>query len=199
MESSKGDGQLTACEVILFHHEDMGIPREIAKFGIRQGMWGAVKNIERGLRLYQKERASGAPLSRSAVLAQINTKINPDYMKSLEISEEDSPETEAYFEEYDYRVRHLQKKQLREEVKRLRELKKNRGKDGQTSYDGYAKEAGDEESGSPSAVAVPLPDMTLPPSFDGENHTYRYLSVFFNRKIIYNLLFLNYHSHHCTP
>ncbi|KAG5558925.1 hypothetical protein RHGRI_008761 [Rhododendron griersonianum] len=94
VESSKGDGQLTACEVILFHHEDMGIPREIAKFGIRQGMWGAVKNIERGLRLYQKERASGAPLSRSAVLAQINTKINPDYMKSLEISEEDSPETE---------------------------------------------------------------------------------------------------------
>ncbi|KAF7149023.1 hypothetical protein RHSIM_Rhsim03G0215200 [Rhododendron simsii] len=94
VESSKGDGQLTACEVILFHHEDMGIPREIAKFGIRQGMWGAVKNIERGLRLYQKERASGAPLSGSAVLAQINTKINPDYMKSLEISEEDSPETE---------------------------------------------------------------------------------------------------------
>lgn len=94
VKSSKGDGQLTACEVILFHHEDMGIPREIAKFGIRQGMWGAVKNIERGLHLYQNERASGAPLSRSAVLAQINTKINPDYMKSLEISEEDSPETE---------------------------------------------------------------------------------------------------------
>jgi hypothetical protein len=92
--SSEGDDQLTACEVMLFHHEDMGIPREIAKFGIRQGMWGAVKNIERGLRLYQKERASGAPLSRSAVLAQINTKVNPDYMKSLEISEEDAPETE---------------------------------------------------------------------------------------------------------
>ncbi|GFY84017.1 polyketide cyclase/dehydrase and lipid transport superfamily protein [Actinidia rufa] len=62
--SSKGNGQLTACEVILFHHEDMGIPWEIAKFGVRQGMWGAVKKIERGLRAYQKERASGAPLSR---------------------------------------------------------------------------------------------------------------------------------------
>ncbi|XP_057478584.1 uncharacterized protein LOC130765974 [Actinidia eriantha] len=91
--SSKGNGQLTACEVILFHHEDMGIPWEIAKFGVRQGMWGAVNKIERGLRAYQKERASGAPLSRSAFLAQVNTKINPDYLKSLE-SAEDSPETE---------------------------------------------------------------------------------------------------------
>ncbi|PSS32952.1 StAR-related lipid transfer protein like [Actinidia chinensis var. chinensis] len=91
--SSKGNGQLTACEVILFHHEDMGIPWEIAKFGVRQGMWGTVKKIERGLRAYQKERASGAPLSRSAFLAQVNTKINPDYLKSLE-SAEDSPETE---------------------------------------------------------------------------------------------------------
>ena len=91
--SSKGTGQLTACEVMLFHHEDMGIPWEIAKFGVRQGMWGAVKKIERGLRAYQKERASGDPLSRSAFLAQVNTKINPDYLKSLE-SAEDSPETE---------------------------------------------------------------------------------------------------------
>ncbi|PSS04499.1 StAR-related lipid transfer protein like [Actinidia chinensis var. chinensis] len=91
--SCKGNGQLTACEVILFHLEDMGIPWEIAKFGVRQGMWGTVKKIERGLRAYQKERASGAPLSRSAFLAQVNTKINPDYLKSLE-SAEDSPETE---------------------------------------------------------------------------------------------------------
>ncbi|CAL5364626.1 hypothetical protein CsSME_00002075 [Camellia sinensis var. sinensis] len=92
--SKKGNGQLTDCEVILFHHEDMGIPWEIAKFGVRQGMWGAVKKIERGFRAYQKERASGAPLSRSAFLAQVNTKINPVYLKSLE-SAEDSPETEV--------------------------------------------------------------------------------------------------------
>ncbi|KAL7003774.1 hypothetical protein U1Q18_004919 [Sarracenia purpurea var. burkii] len=90
--SSKGNGQPTTCEVILFHHEDMGIPWEIAKFGVRQGMWGAVKKIERGLRAYQKERASGAPLSRYVLLAQVNTKINPDYLVSLESSTEDSPE-----------------------------------------------------------------------------------------------------------
>lgn len=86
VESNRGDGQLTACEVILFHHEDMGIPREIAKLGVRQGMWGAVKKIEPGLRAYQKHRASEAPLSRCAFMAQINTKIDADYLRSLESS-----------------------------------------------------------------------------------------------------------------
>ncbi|KAL3834889.1 hypothetical protein ACJIZ3_009625 [Penstemon smallii] len=74
---SRRDGRMTACEVLLFHHEDMGIPWEIAKLGIRQGMWGAVKKIDPGLRAYQKHRASPeAPLSRSASMAQINTKAN---------------------------------------------------------------------------------------------------------------------------
>ncbi|KAL9678464.1 hypothetical protein QQ045_016308 [Rhodiola kirilowii] len=81
-ESKMGDGQLTATEVMLFHHEDMGIPWEIAKLGVRQGMWGAVKKIEPGLRAYQKERASGTPISRPAFMAQINTKVSPDYLNS---------------------------------------------------------------------------------------------------------------------
>lgn len=89
MESRRGtDGQLTASEVLLFHHEDMGIPREIAKLGVRHGMWGTVKKIELGLRAYQKERASLIPLSRPASLAQINTKINTEYLRSLESSED---------------------------------------------------------------------------------------------------------------
>ncbi|KAL5738778.1 hypothetical protein ACOSP7_031539 [Xanthoceras sorbifolium] len=83
-ESRRGNGQLTACEVLLFHHEDMGIPYEIAKLGIRQGMWGAVKKIEPGLHAYQKERESGVPHSRPTFMAQINTKINPDYLRALE-------------------------------------------------------------------------------------------------------------------
>ncbi|KAL2249107.1 uncharacterized protein LOC105166783 [Sesamum indicum] len=94
VESRKGNGQLSACEVILFHHEDMGIPWEIAKFGVRQGMWGAVKNIERGFRAYQKHRLSGAPISRHAFMAQVNTKLDPDYMKILE-GEGDSSETQS--------------------------------------------------------------------------------------------------------
>ncbi|XP_051121513.1 uncharacterized protein LOC127244946 [Andrographis paniculata] len=84
VESRRGNGQLSACEVVLFHHEDMGIPWEIAKFGVRQGMWGAVKNIARGFRVYQKHRATKASLSHHALMAEINTKISPDYLKILE-------------------------------------------------------------------------------------------------------------------
>ncbi|KAK6935632.1 START domain [Dillenia turbinata] len=100
VESRRGDGQLTSCEVLLFHHEDMGIPWEIAKLGVRQGMWGCVKKIDPGLRAYQKERASGAPLSSFAFMAQINTKVCADHLRALECSgndtsEDDSPELSA--------------------------------------------------------------------------------------------------------
>lgn len=90
VESRKGNGQLTACEVLLFHYEDMGIPWEIAKFGVRQGMWGAVRKIERGLRSYQKARASNAKISHCALMAQVNTKIDPEYLKSTDGDEESS-------------------------------------------------------------------------------------------------------------
>ncbi|GLT64644.1 hypothetical protein SLA2020_371240 [Shorea laevis] len=96
VESRRGDGQLTACEVLLFHHEDMGIPWEIAKLGVRQGMWGAVKKIDPGLRAYQKERASGASLSQCAFMAQINTKVSADYLRSLESSNSDASELETH-------------------------------------------------------------------------------------------------------
>ncbi|KAK4351027.1 hypothetical protein RND71_030340 [Anisodus tanguticus] len=89
VESRKGNGQLTACEVLLFHHEDMGIPWEIAKFGVRQGMWGAVRKIERGLRSYQKSRASNMKISHCAFMAHVNTKIDPENLP-LEGDEESS-------------------------------------------------------------------------------------------------------------
>ncbi|PKI64388.1 hypothetical protein CRG98_015248 [Punica granatum] len=94
VESKRRDGQLTACEVLLFHYEDMGIPWEIAKLGVRQGMWGAVKKIDPGLRAYQRERAAGAPLSRCAFMAQINTKVSADYLRSLESMTAETSETE---------------------------------------------------------------------------------------------------------
>ncbi|MED6222367.1 hypothetical protein PIB30_063619 [Stylosanthes scabra] len=90
---SRKDDQMTACEVLLFHHEDMGIPWEIAKLGVRQGMWGAVKKFDPALRIYKKERASGVPLSPCARAAKINTKITPEYMSSLENATSDITET----------------------------------------------------------------------------------------------------------
>ncbi|KAJ4759875.1 Polyketide cyclase/dehydrase and lipid transport superfamily protein [Rhynchospora pubera] len=77
---SKRDGQMTACEVLLFHHEEMGIPREIAKLGVRQGMWGCVRRIEPGLRAYQLVRSSPGtgPVSHYVEMARINTKFNAE-------------------------------------------------------------------------------------------------------------------------
>ncbi|KAJ3706215.1 hypothetical protein LUZ61_009920 [Rhynchospora tenuis] len=77
---SKRDGQMTACEVLLFHHEEMGIPREIAKLGVRQGMWGCVKRIEPGLRAYQLVRSSpdAGPVSHYVEMARISTKFNAE-------------------------------------------------------------------------------------------------------------------------
>ncbi|KAL2921674.1 StAR-related lipid transfer protein 7 mitochondrial [Bienertia sinuspersici] len=94
-ESRRGTGQMTACEVLLFHHEDMGIPWEIAKLGVRQGMWGAVKKIDPGLRAYQKARAAGGPLSPTASIAQITTKVNPNGLKSLLSGNNDQSVTEV--------------------------------------------------------------------------------------------------------
>jgi len=95
VESRKGDGQLSACEVTLIHHEDMGIPKDVAKLGVRHGMWGAVKKLHSGMRAYQNARKSEASLSRSASLAAITTKISSggtmDSLVSVSGEEEAEP------------------------------------------------------------------------------------------------------------
>ncbi|KAK6914046.1 START domain [Dillenia turbinata] len=78
VESLKGDGQLTACEVTLLHYEDMGIPKDVAKLGLRHGMWGTVKKLHSGFRAYQLARKSEAQLSRCALMARITTKLSFD-------------------------------------------------------------------------------------------------------------------------
>ncbi|XVF28680.1 hypothetical protein REPUB_Repub15cG0051200 [Reevesia pubescens] len=74
VESRKGDGQLSACEVTLLHYEDMGIPKDVAKLGLRHGMWGAVKKLHSGMRAYQNSRKTDTSLSRCALMARITTK-----------------------------------------------------------------------------------------------------------------------------
>jgi hypothetical protein len=73
----------------------MGIPNEIAKIGIRQGMWGCVKRIEPGLRAYQKARAAGEPPSKSALMARINTKVGDNFVRALESNIDESDIMEA--------------------------------------------------------------------------------------------------------
>ncbi|RWW21747.1 hypothetical protein GW17_00014078 [Ensete ventricosum] len=78
VESRKQDGQLSSCEVTLIHYEDMGIPKDVAKVGVRHGMWGAVKRLQSGMRTYQLMRKTEASLSRCALMARITTKIPID-------------------------------------------------------------------------------------------------------------------------
>ncbi|CAN8324479.1 unnamed protein product [Cochlearia groenlandica] len=88
VESRKGDGQQTACEVSLVHYEDMGIPKDVAKLGVRHGMWGAVKKLNSGLRAYQTVRKSDPSPSRIAQMARITTKLNMDSAESSTRDEE---------------------------------------------------------------------------------------------------------------
>ncbi|XP_010259605.1 PREDICTED: translocase of chloroplast 159, chloroplastic [Nelumbo nucifera] len=94
-------------------------------------------------------------------------------LKKAQVAELSKEQRKAYFDEYDYRMKLLQKKQWREEVRRLREIKKKGKADG-IDYGYMGEDVDQEENGSPAAVPVPLPDMVLPPSFDGDNPAYRY-------------------------
>lgn len=78
VESRKGDGQLSACEVTLVHYEDMGIPKDVAKLGVRHGMWCTVKKLHSGMRAYQNARKSEASPSKCALMARITTKVSSD-------------------------------------------------------------------------------------------------------------------------
>ncbi|XP_068310443.1 translocase of chloroplast 159, chloroplastic-like [Pyrus communis] len=92
-------------------------------------------------------------------------------LKKAQIAKLSREQRKAYAEEYDYRVKLLQKKMWKEELRRMKEMKK-KGKVSEEEY-GYLGEE-DPENGAPAAVPVALPDMVLPPSFDGENPAYRY-------------------------
>ncbi|GFP94125.1 star-related lipid transfer protein 7 mitochondrial [Phtheirospermum japonicum] len=91
-QSRRGDGQLTACEVTLVHYEDMGIPKDVAKLGVRHGMWGTVKKLHAGFRAYQTARKSDASLSRCALNARIATKVS--FIEGTDCGEQVSGEEE---------------------------------------------------------------------------------------------------------
>ncbi|CAM8973647.1 unnamed protein product [Rhodiola kirilowii] len=90
-------------------------------------------------------------------------------LRKSQLAKLNKEQLKAYYEEYDYRVKLLQKKQWKEELKRMKEMKK-----GKVPGSEFLGDEADPEDGAPAAVPVPLPDMVLPPSFDGDNPAYRY-------------------------
>ncbi|CAN6308602.1 unnamed protein product [Urochloa humidicola] len=71
-----------------------------------------------------------------------------------------------YFDEYDYRIKLLQKKQLKEQLRRFKEMKEVSDNDAPSDDDHPDDEYGTDRS--------PMPDLALPSSFDSEDPVYRY-------------------------
>lgn len=96
--------------------------------------------------------------------------IDLDNMTKEVLQEDDEYDQLPHFKplrksyENDYQLKILQKMKLREELKRLKKMKGEKG-------------AQDEQEANSAAVAIPLPDMVLPPSFDCKNlaHLYQFL------------------------
>ncbi|KAL2329090.1 hypothetical protein Fmac_022517 [Flemingia macrophylla] len=78
----------------------------------------------------------------------------------------------AYFDELEYREKLLMKKQLKEERKRRKMMKKMAESTKNQPMD-YSENV-EEESGGAASVPVPMPDLSLPASFDSDNPTHRY-------------------------
>ncbi|RWV82776.1 hypothetical protein GW17_00055691, partial [Ensete ventricosum] len=94
-------------------------------------------------------------------------------LKKSQIAKLTKEQRRAYFDEYDYRVKLLQKKQWKEELRRLKEMKNGR-KVFKDDF-GHANMVEDfDQDNAPATLPVPLPDMVLPPSFDCDTPTYRY-------------------------
>ncbi|CAH2051681.1 unnamed protein product [Thlaspi arvense] len=82
------------------------------------------------------------------------------------------PQKKQYLDEMDYREKLFMKKQMKQERKRRKMFKKFAAeiKDLPKEH----SENVEEESGGPSSVPVPMPDLSLPASFDSDNPTHRY-------------------------
>ncbi|KAM1003142.1 hypothetical protein ACFX2C_003504 [Malus domestica] len=78
----------------------------------------------------------------------------------------------AYFDELEYREKLFMKKQLKEEKKRQKLMKKMAAASNELPSD-YVENVEEDSSGAAS-VPIPMPDLALPASFDSDNPTHRY-------------------------
>ena len=61
--------------MLLFHYEDIGLPQEVVKLGVRAGMWNMVKKLHLGVQIYNMEKANDDSPSYYAIMAHITTKL----------------------------------------------------------------------------------------------------------------------------
>ncbi|KAK8934976.1 hypothetical protein KSP39_PZI015071 [Platanthera zijinensis] len=95
------------------------------------------------------------------------------YLGRSELAKLSKVQRRAYYDELDYREKLFFKKQLREEKKHRKLLKKMSESVPDVSIDHNGKNV-EDESGVPASIPVPMPDVALPNSFDSDYPTHRY-------------------------
>ena len=60
------DGRLTSAECILSHFEEQHVNQDVARFAVKCGMWGVVKNMDGGFRKFQRNRLARHRAARAA-------------------------------------------------------------------------------------------------------------------------------------
>ncbi|KAJ0264252.1 Translocase of chloroplast 120 [Hirschfeldia incana] len=80
-----------------------------------------------------------------------------------------------YLDEMEYREKLFMKRQMKEERKRRKMMKKFAAEI--KEFANEKSENVEEERSEPAGVPVPMPDLSLPASFDSDNPTHRYRSL----------------------
>lgn len=93
-------------------------------------------------------------------------------LTTSQLAELTKAQKKAYYEELELREKLLMKKQLKDERKRRKMVKKMAASAKDLPSD-YSDEV-EEESGGAASVPVPVADLALPASFDSDNPTHRY-------------------------
>jgi len=99
-------------------------------------------------------------------------------LTKAQLSKLNNAQRKAYLEELDYREKLFYRKQLKEERMR-RKLMKKMAAEASTRANDFYNSNPEDDSNTPTNVAVPMPDMVLPSSFDSDypSHRYRFLDT----------------------
>ncbi|KAJ0264254.1 Translocase of chloroplast 120 [Hirschfeldia incana] len=96
-------------------------------------------------------------------------------LTKAEMARLSKPQKKQYLDEMEYREKLFMKRQMKEERKRRKMMKKFAAEI--KEFANEQSENVEEERSEPAAVPVPMPDLSLPASFDSDNPTHRYRSL----------------------
>jgi Toc86/159 family protein import component len=99
-------------------------------------------------------------------------------LTKAQLSKLNHAQRKAYHEELDYREKLFYKKQLKEERMR-RKIMKKMAAEARDRADDFSNSNVEDDGSTPTNVAVPMPDMVLPSTFDSDypSHRYRFLDT----------------------